>query len=181
MKYKTLGMLRAAGFQKDVNDHMMDMGTTYFLSSHREPYRVDVQAGLLVQLQSGGFHPLDTEAGLNGAYIFVMTGDGRIYSGNKQEVQHHSSFLAGREVAAAGAWIVRGGRLTMITDLSGHYQTPTDYVEQVLTELKSRGVNLSTVTRKWEGMNSKETAKRLASAGLHRERIGNKSVEKTKY
>jgi hypothetical protein len=181
MKYKTLGMLKAGGFQKDLNDHLAGAGTTYLLSRQRDPYRVEVQAGLLVLLQSGGFHAFDTTSGLNQTYIFVMTGDGQIYSGDKQEVMHHSSFLAGREVAAAGSWIVRSGRVTMITDLSGHYQTPTDYVEQVLTEIKSRGVNISNVVRRWTGASSEKMAKALTSVGHQRERIGNTGFEPTKY
>src|SRR5690606_9581316 len=126
MKYNVLGMLKAGGFQKDLNDFQSGVGTPYLLSRQREPYRVEVKAGLLVQMQNGGLHPFDTTSSSNDTYIFVMSGDGEIYSGDKREVMHHSSFLAGREVAAAGSWIVRSGRLNLITNLSGHYQLPTD-------------------------------------------------------
>lgn len=84
-------------------------------------------------------------------------------------------------MAAAGTWAVRDGRLEMITDQSGHYQTPTDYVEQVLKELKKRGVNVNTVRKAWFGRKSKEVAKALKLSGHERKRIGKMGFAEAKF
>ena len=42
------------------------------------------------------------------AFIFVMDGDGTIYSASKGEVVHHSSFISGRPAAAAGSFVAHG-------------------------------------------------------------------------
>lgn len=181
MKYKTVGMLVSGGFNKDINDHVNGAGTHYMLSRDRSPYLIQVKAGLLVQNTGVGLHPFDTTSSSNDTFIFVMTGDGAIYSGDKQLVQHHSSFLAGREVAAAGSWVVRSGRPGLITNMSGHYQTPVDYAEQILKELKSRGVNTSAVVKRWMGGTSRETAKALAEIGVTRKRLGDHGETAAKF
>jgi hypothetical protein len=181
MAYRTLGMLESAGFNKDTNDHMAGSGAPYFSSRERGPYSVEVRNGLLMQNGAGGLQAMDTSVSANGVFIFVMGGDGAILSGDKSVVMHHSSFLAGRAVAAAGTWAVRQGRLEMISDQSGHYQTPIDYVEQVLKELKRRGVNVNTVRKSWVGLKSRDTAKALKRMGVPRRRLGDKGFASTKF
>ena len=181
MTYRTVGMLKDGGFQKDLNDHQSGSGTTYMLSRDRAPFRVDVAGGLLVRRGEAGSQLFDTTSSANEAFIFVMAADGQIYSADKAAVQHHSSFLAGREVAAAGSWTVRHGRLTMITNQSGHYQTPVDYAGQVLKELKSRGVNLDNVIKNWIGGTASQTASALKTVGHTRQRIGERGFEDAKF
>lgn len=53
---------------------------------------------------------------------------------------HHSSFLAGGDVAGAGELVVENGELTLITDQSGHYQPTQAMTAQVVQHLRSLGV-----------------------------------------
>jgi len=83
-------------------------------------------------------------------YIYVMDVQGNIYvSDSAPGVFHHSSFLAGQPVAAAGEISVVNGRLMLINDYSGHY-LPTDVNnQQVVTELRRRGVEVPQSAQQW--------------------------------
>ncbi len=79
----------------------------------------------------------------SGFAIFVMAPDGKIYAGqHKVGLFHHSSFLSGGKAAGAGEIKVDGGRLTKITNKSGHYIPGVSEVVQTFAELQSRGVSL---------------------------------------
>ena len=83
--------------------------------------------------------------------IFVMGLDGKIYIGSHEiGIFHHSSFLAGNPVSAAGEIIIKDGIITLITAKSGHYRpTPWDKaIEQVFQELTLRGVNTQNINIK---------------------------------
>jgi hypothetical protein len=78
--------------------------------------------------------------------IFVMSKDGQLYAGShKVGLFHHSSFLSGGEVAGAGEMKASGGRITALTNKSGHYKPTGAEMMQVFAELQSRGVNLASV------------------------------------
>ena len=82
--------------------------------------------------------------GGQGYGIFVMSPGGRIYCHQHARGKfHHSSFLAGGDVAAAGELKVRQGELQKLTNKSGHYKPGLMQVYQVLQELKGRGFKLS--------------------------------------
>jgi len=70
--------------------------------------------------------------------IWVQAPSGRFYSGTESETGkfHHSSFLAGREVKAAGDWKVIGGQLKTISALSGHYRPPLEALQGALRDLR---------------------------------------------
>jgi len=115
----------------------------YFSARERKAYQVTVRDGRLYyrgQL-------LDTEHPVEGApkatYIFVMAKDGTLYAapngGTAQNI-HHSSFLSGAPVAAAGTIVVVDGVVQKITNKSGHYGHRAGKMRQVLTELGRRGV-----------------------------------------
>jgi hypothetical protein len=78
-------------------------------------------------------------------FLYVMDGTGNIFSGPASEVQHHSSFLSGQPVAAAGMWQVLQGNVIEINGDSGHYAPPGDFSAQFTTELAKRGVPLTGV------------------------------------
>ena len=71
--------------------------------------------------------------------IWVQGPSGRFYSSNESKAGkfHHSSFLAGRQVKAAGDWEVDKGRLKTISAVSGHYHPPLVALRQALLDLKS--------------------------------------------
>lgn len=76
--------------------------------------------------------------------IYVMSPDGTLYADqHKVGLFHHSSFLAGGDVAGAGEIKVIGGAVKVVTNKTGHYAAGDPELWQVLDELKSRGVNLA--------------------------------------
>ena len=179
MSYNTLGMMKDAGMGKDVNDLMAGVdGVPYLLSNQREIYRVTVSVHK--RMVQGDFL-LNTAGGSHGQFIFVMNGEGAIYSASKDVVNHHSAFLAGGAVAAAGWWSVEYGALKTISNDSGHYQPPMDYTKQVLVELKKLGLDISGVTQNWTGVDSKTLAMRAAACNITFNRIGTKGVIKSAF
>jgi hypothetical protein len=173
-KYKTLGMMKDAGMGKDVNDLMAGAsGVPYLLANQRAPYLVTVSPHKRM-IQEGFL--MNTSRGFHGKFIFVMDGEGNIYSACKTLVKHHSSFLAGGPVAAAGWWEIEYGAIKSITNDSGHYQPPLDYTKQVLKELKSRGVDIGGVVQRWTGKESDAITKVTKKQNITFKRIGPKGV-----
>lgn len=95
-----------------------------------------IRSGALIELRGSVMHvahdnsKFDTrlhntvESGTGWA-IFVVSPDGEMYAGDHVEGEfHHSSFLAGGPVMAAGELAVADGELRAITAKSGHY-TPS--------------------------------------------------------
>lgn len=177
--YKTLGMMKDAGMGKDVNGYMSGgVGVPYLLAADRKQYLIEVSPhGRLTQ---GGFL-LNTLGTPQKLFIFVMDGDGKIYSANKSKVQHHSSFLAGGPAAAAGHWRVEYGALQYVCNQSGHYQPPFDYTQQILVELKKRGVDVSGVEADWSGMNTKNMVKVTTKKNIAFNRIGPQGVIASRF
>jgi hypothetical protein len=78
--------------------------------------------------------------------LFVMDGRGRIYVHGKEEglkSLKHSSFLQGSPTKAAGTMQWDNGRLTIITNQSGHYKPGLRQMLTVLERLQAYQVNLS--------------------------------------
>jgi hypothetical protein len=69
--------------------------------------------------------------------MFVMDAEGNFYASNFQQVRvfHHSSLVAGGDVAAAGEVKVIEGKLEFINDRSGHYRGTPEFSEQALDRL----------------------------------------------
>ncbi|XAO23003.1 hypothetical protein I312_101780 [Cryptococcus bacillisporus CA1280] len=57
----------------------------------------------------------------------------------------HSSFLAGGKVTSAGIIVVKQGLIKSLNPLSGHYRSSIDSFRSFISELESRGVDLSHV------------------------------------
>jgi len=85
-----------------------------------------------------------------GRAIFVMDQHGNIYTSLGHEARpshfHHSSLLAGHDVAMAGEIEVRNGQLKFINNQSGHYQPPNNLLTQAETHLKAQGLDFSQAT-----------------------------------
>ncbi len=127
-------------------------GVKYLTPDEAEGFRVFVRDGLIYNAKNG--KPFDTAGasthwGGDGRAIFVMDSQGNLYASSDHVVGefHHSSFLAGGPVAGAGEIVVRDGRVILITDRSGHYQPPPQYLQQVLDQLESQGVDVSSIQR----------------------------------
>lgn len=111
--------------------------TRYLTEREASRYEVFESDGLLVDASG---RPLDSKY----SYMFVMDVAGRIFASNEKRVGlfHHSSFLAGRPVAAAGEFFVRDGILIQVSAKSGHYQPSRAHLRQFVRELERRGLEV---------------------------------------
>ena len=84
-----------------------------------------------------------TAFGGKGWAIYVMSPTGNIHaSAHSVGHRHHSSLLAGGNVAGAGEMRVSGGKVMEISNKSGHYAPSAAHLLQVLHVLNKRGVDL---------------------------------------
>ncbi|MCG7500824.1 hypothetical protein MHM83_02970 [Tenacibaculum sp. Mcav3-52] len=101
---------------------------------------VDVKGNLIdtnnsISIAEDGFKAITNRA------IFVMSDRGEIYLSklNKYGEFHHSSFLQGGKVSAAGEIVIEKGVIKEITNNSGHYRPLLkDVKENILKELENR-------------------------------------------
>ncbi|MFO7855165.1 MAG: hypothetical protein R6V44_08105 [Paracoccaceae bacterium] len=86
---------------------------------------ITVDGGRLVDHADQPFHTRGNETAFSGFgwAIFVFSPHGRLYAGSHIVGQHHhSSFLSGGAVKAAGEIVADNGRIQVITAKSGHYK-----------------------------------------------------------
>ncbi|UGT65086.1 hypothetical protein LTT61_22500 [Nocardia asteroides] len=126
----------------------------YLDAEERSRLRLTVRNGLLVDVDG---NPFDTRAGSThwggqGRAIFVMDLDGNLYASNThgRGLFHHSSFLAGGAVAAAGELRVVDGRLHLLTDSSGHYRPERGHTLQAISRLRALGIDMGAVAIEFE-------------------------------
>ena len=146
--YETLAMLtKYTG--EEVAGGYYATAVPYLNEAERRRLQVFVVDGLLVDHEG---LPLDAHrASMVGAELFslqaiyVMDQCGRIFMTYHHEVGlfHHSSFLSGAPISAAGEMLVVDGRLLEIDAASGHYRPPPDATRQVIHRLQSMGADLS--------------------------------------
>lgn len=91
------------------------------------------------------------EKPLSGDNIFVMSKQNVLYAANKETSGsvrlHHSSFLSGQAVKAAGHLYTNGsGKLYKIDNSSGHYGPTNVHLAQALAVFKKQGVDLTQVS-----------------------------------
>ncbi|KAG0347138.1 hypothetical protein BG004_008417 [Podila humilis] len=79
-------------------------------------------------------------------YIYVTDPNGSMYVAQKVKGQfHHSSFLGGGTVCAAGGIVVNNGQLIKINPKSGHYRPGQRHFDRLLENLKNMGISLEGV------------------------------------
>lgn len=109
----------------------------------RAPYEIQVKDGLLVNREG---KRIDTGHSKNGAWIFVMDPQGKVYAGPSKLMDfHHSSFLAGQPIAAAGEIQAVDGILISHNRNSGHYKPDATHHDQFKSELTERGIDIESV------------------------------------
>jgi len=122
----------------------------YLTEAERAELELFVKNGKIVDRQ-GNLYDTSSSSSVFGAgqgkSIFVMDEYGRIYASKYQAVGkfHHSSMLEGKPIASAGEITVKNGKITEISNRSGHYQPTQQMNTQVINELKSRGVASSSI------------------------------------
>ncbi len=133
------------------NNSVFGTQVTYLDEAGRQPYHLEVRNGLLYDATGNLFDTTRARSAHTGAgtAIFVMDAQGNFYSTMVHAVGefHHSSFLAGQPVAAAGEMVVTNGRIVRITNRSGHYRPPGRLVDQAVARLEQLGVDVSGVER----------------------------------
>lgn len=106
--------------------------------------RIEIKDGRLIT--SDG-QPLDTGAMVThfsgpGYAIYVMSQEGHLHvSSHSVGNRHHSSLLAGRDVAGAGELKVTDGKLTWLSNKSGHYCPDALQLLQTLHHIQKAGVH----------------------------------------
>ncbi len=109
--------------------------------------QVRFKAGMMYS-DVAGTKPIDTRNMVTyfsgpGFAIYVMSEIGNIhFSSHAVGYRHHSSLLAGADVAGAGEMKVVNGKLTWISNKSGHYRPNAPHFLQVLHQLQKNGVDL---------------------------------------
>ncbi|PIM99502.1 hypothetical protein CDL12_28005 [Handroanthus impetiginosus] len=116
----------------------------YLGPKEREAYEVLIENGKLVYKQSGTF--VDTVEGSKG--IFVLSTMRTLYAGKKERgFFHHSSFLAGGAITAAGRLVAHVGVLEAIWSYSGHYLPTEENFKELISFLEEHNVDLANVKR----------------------------------
>jgi hypothetical protein len=111
--------------------------------TRRRQYMVTVRDGRLVWVCDGAHWDAGerVHTGTCDKWIFVMALDGTLYVNRKVKGRfHHSCFLAGGRVLAAGRLIVLDGRVEFLAAQSGHYKPNPRCVDVVAEVLGSRGL-----------------------------------------
>ena len=84
----------------------------------------------------------DSDWSKEGFAIFVMDPEGQVYVGRHDVGKfHHSSFLGGEPVAAAGEMIVKNGIIETVSNKSGHYRPGPEQMMNLTQKLQSDGVD----------------------------------------
>jgi hypothetical protein len=118
---------------------------TYLDEQARLRFRLQARDGLL-HTADGALFDTTTASTLwspeGGRAIFVMDAAGTLYSSPQHLLGrfHHSSFLAGGPVAAAGEIVARQGRVLLVSDHSTHYRPPRRFTRQVPLALRAQGI-----------------------------------------
>lgn len=106
-----------------------------------------------------GNPPVDTSRSVThfsgaGAEIYVVGKDGDLHMNSQALGQyHHSSLLAGGDVAMAGEICVDKGTIKWLSDKSGHYVPSEEQLLQFLHTLEKDGVKLDFELRGWSVAN----------------------------
>jgi hypothetical protein len=119
----------------------------YLSETERFDYLITIKNGKLIDSKGGLFDTSDASsvfAGGNGNAIYVMDECGNIFASKSQVVGkfHHSSFLAGEPVAAAGEISVKDGIIDSVTRRSGHYMPDAKHLQQFVAELEEQNIFL---------------------------------------
>jgi hypothetical protein len=130
-------------------------GVKYLDAASRISYRVDIQNGVLhwanrrldTKIQN-----LQTVFSGIGWGIWVLSPDGDFYTGSHKVGEfHHSSFLSGEPVKAAGEWQVSNGQIDYITGKTGHYRCDVNALLLALRQLAGmRALHAKTKVIIWE-------------------------------
>lgn len=141
---------KTKGMEPNMEEYDRAMGVKYLNPTERQEFLVSVKGG---NIYDSSGKPLDTThvvgggRGTTGRAIYVMDKQGNIYIHTKPKTFtiHHSSLVAGGEVAAAGEIRIEDGILVYIDRNSGHYKVEQRFLDQAIQRLKDLGVDTSKI------------------------------------
>ena len=132
----------------------------YLSPEQREEYRVEITGGVFRWVEGGELlhtGSMTTHVSGQGHAIWVCSADRRFYSADHVVGSfHHSSFLSGLPVMGAGEWAIDQGRLTVISNRTGHYKATFHELFRVMLRLSADGVDMSSVAVFWPWPSLKE-------------------------
>lgn len=114
----------------------------YYTEAQLQPLKLTVKNNKLYNSSGNLFDTRGADPSHSGPKaIFVMDTAGNIYGSNAHVVFlfHHSTFLAGRPVAAAGELSVTDGVINNMTSCSGHYRPAKSVTQQAIESLGRQG------------------------------------------
>jgi hypothetical protein len=122
----------------------------YLSEAERAEYKLTIKNGRVYDSNGELFDTKSASSvfkGGEGNAIFVMDVYGNIYASKSQAVGkfHHSSFLAGKPVAAAGEISVKDGVIESVSRKSGHYWPDEEHLAQFMEELEHQGVDILSI------------------------------------
>lgn len=120
----------------------------YCDEDERKDYMLSMFAGLLFDVSNDTYHTGSKETAFSGLgwAIYVIDHENNWYSESHIVGQfHHSSFLSGAPVQAAGEIAVDKGQLIAITNKTGHYTATPAELTRALFLLHRGGVDLAKV------------------------------------
>jgi hypothetical protein len=124
-------------------------GIPYLTPAKREKYKIHFKDGKLYYKRWWGLSKIKktpaADPPFHAGFMFVMDEQGNLYMAAESEVKHHSAFLAGGPVAAAGILFISNAKIVEINNLSGHYRPTQEIYQQALRELKENGINMSEI------------------------------------
>jgi hypothetical protein len=162
VRLMTLPIYRGAHF-----DDLL-YGATYLRTdAERAPYLKYVGEDGLMYNQDGTLfdtRDMHTIPGTRERGCWTMDENGNFYAFQPQRlIFHHSSIVAGGEVASGGECTFIDGRLAYIDDYSGHYSPPRPWTEACLGLLKRQGLDFDSAVVKFRGA----TLDELKSTGVY--------------
>jgi len=118
----------------------------YLPAAQRKIRRVFFQAQRAYLFYQDAFHPLNKLTGKG--YGCVLSMSNALYCGmlGSRALSYHSFFMGGRPVRCAGDMWFNQGRITKITNGSGHYKPVDTAVVKLLNYLRMHGIGPSTIT-----------------------------------
>ena len=141
---QTVGMLAHYDGEHQAGNKVWPTKVTYLDEQQRQEYKLTVRDGKIYDAKGELFDTAAAATVLGGGKaIFVMDHDGNMFASTSHAVGkfHHSSFLAGQPVAAAGEIEVHNGEIVSLNRKSGHYRPSEAQLNQVAQNLTSLGLS----------------------------------------
>ena len=138
--------------QKRPTDDFFEIHTPYFTEEARQRRLVRFEHGVIKRIKKATGQWTAYSSADNGANvsIFVVLAGGDFFTGKDHlspakhpdaSMRHHSALAGGRPVEGAGEWWVADGKLTKISQRSGHYCPSWKQMLKTLERLEEKGVN----------------------------------------